>query len=927
MLRNKKRIFKFWPIALLLAIGILYLYSNSVNDSQKINYSTQVKPILNKRCLPCHGGVKQNGGFSLITRDLALRKNESGKAAIIPGNPDDSEMIRRILSEDPELRMPHEAAPLPEAEIKLLKAWIKEGAKWGKHWAYSPLKPGEIKVPSTPDVVLSSLNQQELKTWAKNDVDHFILEKLQKLALSPNPEAEKATLLRRLSLDLIGLPAPESLAHSFLRKENPISYDRLVDSLLASPHFGERWASMWLDLARYADSKGYERDPNRNIWAYRDYVIRAFNKDTPYDQFLMEQIAGDLLPNPTDEQYLATGFHRNTTTNDEGGTDNEEYRVMAVIDRVNTTWEAILGTTFSCVQCHGHPYDPFFHDDYYEFMAFFNNTRDNDTHKDYPLLRLFSEAEMEQLNALTTWIGQEEPPAKVDAIKTFLKTWQPSIYSIELDSFINSELYDTKYLGFRQDGWARLKQVNLSGKNQMILKAKTTLPGGKFTIHLDYPGGPVLTTINLPFTERKDQFFELPLTPTQGVHHLFFHHQNPQMEDANQMGFQIDWVHFGNAFPGENRDGYAEKKASFWTLMEASPPTSLIMMENPEDWRRKTHRFDRGNFLVPLEEVHPEVPAIFPPLPEQAPKNRLGLAQWLTAPENPLTSRTIVNRIWEQIFGLGLAETLEDLGSQGIPPTHPELLDWLAGQFIHDHQWSLKSLLKEIVSSASYRQSPEITPEALEADPYNAYLSRGPRVRLSAEQVRDQALAISGLLNPEKFGPPVMPYQPEGLWQAPYSNEKWKIAKGDQAYRRAIYTYLKRSFPYPSFETFDVAPRTVCVARRIRTNTPLQALVTLNDPVYLEAAQHFAIRMQKGGKNEVEWIKTGYKIAIGKTIDEADLRVFQDLYQDSKEKFSEDQVAAQNMIDKINPVDNSIETAALVVVANSMMNLDAFLTK
>ncbi len=925
MLTNHK--FSITVFAAMAAIVAGTLFFTSCESEPPVDYNAQIKPILNKRCISCHGGVKQSGGFNLLTRELAMQPSDSGHPTIIPGDANASEMIRRLLIDDPEERMPYEAAPLPKEEIQLLKKWIDQGAEWGTHWAYETVVKPDI--PESVPVALGYVGKKDEGRWANNEIDQFILEKMKPAGLAPNSEADKPALLRRVSLDLTGLPAPKSLAEKFLDNENPISYPALVDSLLASPHFGERWASMWLDLARYADSKGFERDFSRNIWEYRDYVIRAFNKDLPYDQFITEQIAGDLLPNPTDDQYIATGFHRNTTTNDEGGTDNEEFRVAAVVDRVNTTWEAILGTTFACVQCHGHPYDPFFHDDYYEFMAFLNNTRDSDTHMDYPLLRRFSDEELAKLESLENWVAEVESPERAEDIKTFIKTWQPTIYSIETDSFINSELYDTKYLGFRQNGWARLGDLDLTGKNRLIFKAKTGLPDGQFTIYLDKPNGKKLIATVLPNTKWKDEFFELSLEETQGIHDLYFNYYNPNLKDPDRMTFQVDWFHFTSPFPGKGDPQFADKQKDFWNLMKAKTPTTLIMVENPDYWERETHIFDRGNWTTKTDKVEPKVPDIFEPLPSDAPKNRLGLAQWLTDPSNPLTARTIVNRYWEQLFGMGLAETLEDFGTQGIPPTHPQLLDWLSWKFMNDFQWSTKKMLRLMVLSATYRQSSTASQEKLDADPYNKFYTRGPRVRLSAEQIRDQALVVSGLLNPEMYGPPVMPYQPKNLWQTPYNNQRWEKDEGEDAHRRAIYTFMKRSTPYPSFETFDVAPRQVCVARRIRTNTPLQALVTLNDPVYVEAAQHLAKRMEKSGGTSIEQrIQAGYQLAIGQAIENSKLQVLKTLYQKAYDDFENAPTEAEKMVGKVEVNPNEVsETAAMVVVANAIMNLDEFLTR
>src|SRR6478752_3267505 len=410
---SKRLLIVIAAIAILVITGGWIIHASS----DKIDFSTQVKPIINRSCITCHGGVRAKGGFSLLFRDEALAKTKDSIYAIIPGNADGSEMIRRLTLKDPEERMPYQHAPLSKGEIEILRKWINEGAHWGEHWAYIPLKPVEVPQPTTFFGLFRSTS-----TWAQNEVDNFIEAKFSELDLKPSPQADKRTLLRRVSLDIIGVQPSETIANKFLQSNDPNAYTELVDSLLASKHFGEKWAGMWLDLARYADTKGYERDDSRNIWRYRDWLIDAFNNDMPYDSFLIKQIAGDLLKNPTDDEYIATACHRNTMTNDEGGTDNEEFRTSAVLDRVNTTWNAIMGTTFGCVQCHSHPYDPFKHEDYYKFLAFFNNSRDEDTEADYPLLRIYKDSVQREVTNIKNWLKQNVSDQKATQVYTFLKT-------------------------------------------------------------------------------------------------------------------------------------------------------------------------------------------------------------------------------------------------------------------------------------------------------------------------------------------------------------------------------------------------------------------------------------------------------------------------------------------------------------------------
>jgi hypothetical protein len=906
--------------------GAILLLSNAVHlPSGEVDFNTQVKPVFNKHCIHCHGGVRQKSGFSLMTRADALSPTESGAPAVVPGHPGESELMRRLLSDDPDVRMPYEAEPLPGKDIRVLRRWIRQGAPWGKHWAYQPVE--DVEVPK-PEARLWGLLPAKPIARVNNDIDYFIYDALRERDLEPSPEAEKATLLRRVSLDLIGLPPPDHLAASFLSDDTPGAYERLVDSLLQSPRFGEHWASVWLDIARYTDSKGFEKDKSRPMWRYRDWVIRAFNRDMPYDQFLAEQIAGDLLPSPTDAQYVATGFHRNTSTNDEGGTNNEEFRVAAVIDRVNTTWEGLMGTSFACTQCHGHPFDPFRHEEYYEFMAFFNNTRDEDTAEDYPWLRHFEASDSLQLLQLRQWVAHNAGEERARDIYTFVKTWQPSIYSIATDSFVNAELYDTKYLTFRKNSSCRLPDVDLTGSTQLIYRYGSFRDHGVWTIRLDSLGGPVLARVNMSKSKPGWSFGTVDLPEVEGAHDLFMTYENPALPDLRTPGLHFDWFAFTQPFPGEGLPGYAENRDRFWRLMEAKAEHSFIFMENPPEQRRETHVFERGNWLVRGEEVSPGVPGILPPFPPEAPRNRLGLAQWITDERNPLTARTMVNRLWEQLFGKGLVETLEDLGTQGQPPTHPKLLDWLAGRFVHHHDWSVKAMLKEMVLSATYRQDSRVDPEKQEKDPYNRYYARAPRVRLSAEQVRDQALAVSGLLSSKMFGPSVMPPQPEGIWSTPYNNEQWQVSEGEDRHRRAVYTFWKRSAPYPSFQTFDAPDRLVCSARRINTNTPLQALVTLNDPVYLEAAQHLARRMREQGEagDAGSQITAGYRLAMLKAPPEEKLAALLGLYEEAVRNFTEKPERGEALLASWEDDENA-RMAALIVIANALLNLDEFLTK
>ncbi len=905
-------------MTVVLLAGIVGTFTFSTR-TQTISFSDDVKPILNKKCISCHGGVKKQGGFSLLFHEEALAATESGKPAIIPGDPDNSEMIKRLTAHDPEERMPYKADPLTDEEIDILRRWVKQGAKWGEHWAYVPVK--QVNIPTSG--FFSFKND-----WAKNEIDYFIAQKHKEQKLKRAAEADKKTLFRRVSLDLIGMPAKNEWLQQYLADDSEKAYETLVDSLLASPHYGERWTSLWLDLARYADTKGYEADMARNIWKYRDWLINAFNSDKPYDEFLIEQMAGDLMPNPTDAQYIATAFHRNSMTNDEGGTDNEEFRTAAVMDRVNTTWEVLMGTTFACVQCHSHPYDPFTFEEYYKFLAFFNNSRDEDTQQDYPLLRQFSGVDSSKLFELKDWLQKNAGSDKANHIYTFLKTWQPSVNSLLCDEFNNAALVSSWFAGFRNNGSARLKGIHLDDKKRVLFRYRSGFEKGSWTIRLDSLNGPVLKKVPLEDTKNAWKIASFDFDEVKGVHDLYFTYTNPLLNNKEATGVLFEWFHFDAPFPGAGKPGYDSAYQAYWQLLNASAETTPIMMESNKEQFRNTHTFDRGNWLVKGEEVKPGTPHILNPMPDGAPDNRLGLAKWLVDKKNPLTARTMVNRLWEQLFGYGIAETLEDIGTQGIPPTHQALLEWLSWTFMYDDNWSVKKSLKRMVMSATYRQASFANEDILEKDPYNHYITRGPRIRLSAEQLRDQSLVISGIMSPKMYGPSVMPYQPKGIWLSPWNGADWKMSEGEDQYRRGMYTYWKRTAPYPSMMTFDATGREVCSSRRIRTNTPLQALVTLNDEAYLEAARHFALKMQKEAGDDVRaQIKKGYELATYHPISEEGLKVLENLYQSSLDTYKKDVEAACELTNNLTDKSKAPETAALTLVASSILNMDELITK
>lgn len=901
----------------------MFLMVFFINEDPKIDFTSQVKPIINKNCISCHGGVKQQGGFSLLFRDEAMAKTNSGKAAIIPGDPDNSEMIRRLSLDDPEERMPYHHPALSEDEIGLLTRWVKEGAVWGNHWAYI-----SVSKPNVPELASFFGLFSKKSTWAFNEVDNFIEDKWKEAGLTATPEADKQTLLRRVSLDLIGMPAPSSIANAYLNDRSKKAYDNLVNSLLASPHYGEKWASLWMDLARYADTKGYERDDPRSIWKYRDWLINAFNNDMPYNGFLVKQLAGDLLPNATEDDQIATAFQRNTMTNDEGGTDREEFRTAAVMDRVNTVWEATMSTTFACVQCHSHPYDPFKHDEYYKFLAFYNNTRDEDTQADYPLLRHFSAGMKDSLKKLETWVKNSSTPEEVKKVTVFLKTWQPTYNSLLCDSFINSSLEDNKWLLLRNNSTSRLKNVYLNNNKKITLRYEAYVEGGILQIHTGHPKGPIIGNIPLKKSLKGWELYESDIVPVKGLNNLYFTYTNNSIKNPNTNCVIFDWFYFTNDLPGADKPGFKNAKSMYWKLLQQKVTTTPIMMDNPTYMSRSTHVFERGNWLAKGAEVKTGIPASLGKLNDDFPKNRLAMANWIISPNNPLTSRTIVNRAWEQLFGIGIVETLEDLGSQGSKPTHKELLDWLSYQFMTEQKWSLKKLLKTLVLSSTYRQDSKLTKELLKKDPENRLYARSPRIRLSAEQIRDQALSISGVMSNKMYGPSVFPYQPKGIWLSPYNGVDWVQSSGEDKYRRAVYTFWKRSAPYPSMLTFDGVSREVCAVRRIRTNTPLQALTTLNDPAYIDIAYHLALKIQKeAGKSIQEQIKKGYQIATYKSISAKSLMILTKLYQAALIKYKQNNPNQHFILIYGNRINITPKLAALTVVSNALLNLDEILTR
>ena len=892
-----------------LIAGFLFFAWN--RPHAEVDFNAEVRPLLNDKCMGCHGGVKQAGGFSMLFPEEAVQPGESGRPPIVPGHPDSSEIMNRVTHHDPEERMPAEGAPLNQEEIELLETWIAQGAAWETHWAYLPV--AEQEIPSAP------------ASWVRHPIDAFVHEKAKEAGLTPSPPADCYTLARRVSFDLIGLPPDSDQVQDLCTNFSDQSYTDYIDSLLASPHYGEHMAAMWLDLARYADTKGYRPDLHREMWRFRDWVIDAFNSDMPFDQFSIEQLAGDLLPAPTDEQLLATAFHRNTMTNDEGGSDDREFRVAAVLDRVNTTFEVWQGTTMSCVQCHSHPYDPFRHEDYFKVYAFFNNTEDRDRGDDWPRWPTYSHAQKASMDSLLTAIEELQGRPSDTTLSLEQRRQQALLPTIE--SGLSANTYQAEFnggTGLRVYGDSAFFQVDIPGSyttSRLSLHYAARNLGGQVAVHAGAPDGPVIgATQMLAASDNWSTVLtrELVLNRNATAEQVYLVF-SPLPGEKN-FTLNISHVNLAPRSPASLDSLQAR-------LHRIRPIETPVMKELPEAEKRVTTLFERGNWLTPGDTLQAGVPGMLPQLPDEPDLSRLDLAAWLFKTDNPLTARVTVNRLWAWIFGNGLVETLEDFGTQGATPSHPELLDWLAIALQTEYDWKIKPLLRDWVLSSTYRQSSEMTPAAIEADPQNKWLARAPRKRLSAEQIRDQGLVVSGLFNNEIYGPSVMPEQPPGIWSVQLRPHiKWRNSTGKDKYRRGLYTYWRRSSPYPSMITFDSPSREFCLSRRVQTNTPLQAFVTLNDPVYVEMAQALAKKMwESKALDPAQQIAFGYQRALIAPIPESTLGSLTSLYETSVQHYSSqpDSVRAQAAgLEQATP-----EQAALVQIASSLLNLDAYLTK
>lgn len=1008
-------------------VSLLVPFSPMAGRGADVDFNRDIRPILSGICFKCHGPDEEarKSNLRLDVREGALKPAKSGDRAIVPNHPEASELLRRVTSNDEDERMPPAKAAkhLTPEQIATLRTWISEGAKYEKHWAYQ--KPER---PSLPAV--------QAKSWPRNDLDYFILARLEHEGLTPAGQAPRTTLIRRLSLDLTGLPPTPEEVDAFVRDPDPNAYEKLVDRLLDSPHFGERWARPWLDMARYADTNGYEADYRRSIWPYRDWVIHALNADMPFDEFTIEQLAGDLLPNATRDQKVATGFHRNTMVNTEGGTDDEEFRVAALVDRVNTTFTVWMGTTIGCAQCHTHKYDPFTQKEYYQLLAIFNQTADKGKSNE-PELSLPTpqqQTELDKINAqikpLEDWLNTQTPELDVaqadwesglrekwTAISNAWRVLRPNrlagtngvILERQVDEsvFSGGDLPDNStYTITATADWTNALAFRLEALTDERLPHKSSgrHEEGDFTITdfsvlVEAADGSAVEQVpfELAWADFSMNGYEVKKTidddPTSGWAIAAYEEKNRTNRFAvlvasRPFGFgpgskytiRIDQnssrakhllgrfrlsIAAGNpadhqalsevpdktrgliiAGPVKRTDDerkevsqyfrsvtplLAETRSQIDELRKRLPkgiPTTLVMEK--VDKPRETHVMIRGSFLNQGEKVEAGVPEALHLWPAGEPVNRLTFARWLVSPENPLVGRVTMNRLWAAVFGTGIVTTSEDFGSQGELPTHPELLDWLATEFVRQG-WSWKAMCRLIVTSATYRQEAVATAEKLERDPFNRLLSRGPRFRMEAEMLRDDALAAGGLLDPEVGGQSVFPYQPDGVWSNPYSSDKWLESQNGEQFRRGIYTFWRRTAPYASLMAFDAPSREVVCERRVRSNTPVQSLVTLNDPAFMVAANGLArLVLAHGGETFASRLDYAMMRALSRRSSADERDQLGRLFQVTEKKFQHDPAAAQKLvtIGLPKPVNRDIvELAAWEVIANVILNLDEALTK
>ncbi len=941
-------------------------------QASPVDFVRDVQPLFRAACHSCHGPKAQMAQLRLDSKPLAFRGGVSGPA-ILPKDAANSLLLQRVTGAGGKAQMPMAGTPLSPEQVDLIRRWIQEGATWpdeasvanaeiARHWAY--IRPVRPRLPPVRN-----------EAWVRNPIDRLVISRLEKEGLAPSPEASRETLIRRVSLDLTGLPPTIEQVDAFVGDPSPRAYENVVDRLLASAQYGEKWARPWLDLARYADTNGFA-DNRRTVWRYRDWVIDAFNRDLPFDQFTLEQLAGDLLPDATVEQKIATGFHRNTMFNDEGGVDAEEAHWLINVDRAATTATVWLGVTLGCAQCHNHKFDPFTQKDFYRLLAFFE-TADykldgRRPHEMYiePVLELPTPEQAREQARLREEIAQwqkviDTPTAElVEAQAAWEREQAPRQARWWLVDLAGSGCASGVRVQKQDDSWwtvtpghdmdeCRLTvetrrgtvaalQVEARAGSAFGLERVTADAGDGKAVQLRPASGGVFewaspadssgtlaVTIQLKRSGAKgDQLrFRVSVageagtvaaTPLPKAIREIVQQANRTPEQAAALA-----AYYRSIAPQlqHERDQVAQTSER---LSKLPIVTSLVMGERRAE-KRATHLRIRGSFLSKGELVDAGVPGVFGDAGASGPTNRLQLARWLVSEQNPLAARVAVNRFWEQIFGSGLVETAEDFGTRGAAPAHPELLDWLAVEF-PSQGWSMKALLRLIVTSATYRQSSAVTPAALERDPANRLLARGPRFRLDAETLRDAGLAASGLLQGRMGGPPVFPYQPDGVWNQPYYKDyQWVNSTGGDAYRRGIYTFWRRTAPYPSFVNFDAPSREFCAVRRIRTNTPLQALSTLNDPAFFVMAKALGARLAaRDGGSVRERATLGFRLCVSRRPEGKELDEMVILYTRQLARFQADPRAARELAG--DAADPSF-AAAWTVVANVLLNLDEALTK
>jgi hypothetical protein len=1010
-----------------------------------IDFNKQIRPILSENCFACHGPdeKQRKAKLRLDVKEGAFGKLRHGGFAVVPGKPDESEMITRVSSDDPGEKMPppNSRKSLKPEQIALLKQWVEQGAPWSQHWAFVAPKKSELPKVRNP-------------MWERNPIDAFILARLDTAGLAPSPEADRTTLIRRVTLDLTGLPPTPEEVEAFLADPSPDAYEKVVDRLLASRRFGEHMARYWLDAARYGDTHGLHLDNYREIWPYREWVLSAFNANMPFDEFVVEQLAGDLLPDPTNEQLVATGYNRCHVSTSEGGSIEEEVYVRNVVDQVDTNGVVFLGLTVGCSRCHDHKFDPITQKEYYQLFAFFNSidgpALDGNAARTPPTVKAgtpeqrlalekldermahikkaISEEvakvayddsadakESEQpVRAEYVWVGDELPKGakpssdgSPDGHWNYVPGPTNSVFSgsksvLRTASGLAQHLFENAQSGLRvgegdtffayvyldpvnppkevmlqwySDGWKhrgywgenriewgqdkspeRLRLGNLPEAGQWVrleveakkvgIKPGTVVRGWAFTqfdgtVYWNKAG--IVTK-----TPQGDQGFDtltawvraqkatggvgLP-KPIQDLVKL----ERDKRSDAQKKQLRDYFLEHGYCRTREALEPLNKQLAQAQKErdeLDKKVPSSLVFKERAEP--RPAYILKRGEYDQHGEQVGRDVPAFLPPLPPDASRNRLGFARWLVSPEHPLTARVAVNRFWQQLFGTGLVKTSEDFGSQGEPPSHARLLDWLAVQFREDG-WDVKKTLRRIVTSATYRQSSRVSKDRLAKDPANRLLSRGPRYRLDAEELRDQALAVSGLLVEKLGGPSVKPPQPAGLWEAvgyTGSNTVHFVADTGQekVHRRSLYTFWKRTAAPPQMTIADAPSRESCTVRRERTDTPLQALMFMNETQFVESARHLAERaMKQGGDTPQSRAAYLFKLATARPPDDAEKAELLAAYRDHLATYTRDEAAAKKLIavgelkpeDKLNPS----ELAAWTMVANLVLNLDEVLNK